>query len=155
MKRTTKTYTVSAKELRPTWHLLNADGVVLGRLATQIAAILRGKHRPDYSPHLDMREYVVVVNAAKVRVTGNKLKNKVYYRHSQYPGGLKSINLAKLLATHPTRVIEYAVWGMLPHNRLGRKLMRHLKVYAGPHHPHEAQLKGFTASPPRGTEEAP
>lgn len=153
MKTTTKIYTVSAKDLQPRWHLLNADGVVLGRLATQIASILRGKHRPDYSPHLDMQEFVVVVNADKVRVTGNKLADKVYYRHSQYPGGLKSINLAKLMATHPTRVIEYAVWGMLPHNRLGRQLMRHLKVYAGPDHPHEAQVKGYPAPSSVGGEE--
>ena len=111
-------------------------------MATEVAVLLRGKHKPIYSPHLDTGDYVVVINAAKVRVTGKKLTDKIYYRHSQYPGGLKSISLGRMLETHPIRVIEYAVKGMLPHNRLGAAMYKKLKVYPGAEHPHQGQVKG-------------
>ena len=122
------------------WHLVDADGEILGRLATKIATILMGKHKHSYSPHIDNGDYVVVINAEKVRVTGKKLKQKIYYSHSGYPGGLKEITLGELLKKHPERVIIYAVEGMLPKNKLGRKMIKKLKVYAGPTHPHKAQL---------------
>ena len=111
-------------------------------MASEIAGLLKGKHKPIYSPHLDVGDYVIVVNAAKIKVTGNKLSKKTYYRHSQYPGGLKSTSLEKMLEKHPTRVIEYAVKGMLPHNRLGAAMFKKLKVYPGAEHPHQAQVKG-------------
>jgi len=114
---------------------------VLGRLASQVAQILKGKHNPLYVPHLNTGDFVIVVNAAKIAVTGDKLKQKRYYRHSGYPGGLKSINLEDSLVKFPERVIEHAVKGMLPHNPLGRAMLRRLKVYAGPTHPHAAQIK--------------
>jgi len=136
-----KTYTLKKGEIQKDWHVIDAQGQILGRLAARIAHLLRGKHKPTYSPHLDMGDYVVVINAEKVRVTGKKLREKIYYRHSGYPGGLKATTLEEMLRKQPTRVIEKAVWGMLPHNRLGRKLLRHLKVYAGPEHPHQAQVK--------------
>jgi large subunit ribosomal protein L13 len=135
-----KTYTLKAKEIEPHWHVLDADGRPLGRLASETAQLLRGKHRPTFSPHLDNGDFVVIVNAAKVKVTGNKMQQKLYYRHSGYPGGLKEIPLPRLLERHPERVIQQAVKGMLPHNRLGRRLLGHLKVYGGPVHPHEAQV---------------
>lgn len=135
-----KTYTLKAKEIEPRWHLVDAEERPLGRLASEVATLLRGKYRPTYTPHTDNGDFVVVVNAAKVKVTGAKLGQKTYYRHSGYPGGLKETSLERMLEKHPTRVIEHAVKGMLPHNRLGRKLLRHLKVYAGPDHPHEAQV---------------
>jgi len=142
MRQRMKTYSVKAKEIVPQWHVVDAADQSLGRVAAHIASLLRGKHRPNFSPHLDMRDFVVVVNAARVRITGkNKMREKTYYRHSMYPGGLKETTLEKMMATHPTRVIENAVRGMLPHNRLGAKLRRHLKVYAGPDHPHEAQVR--------------
>lgn len=140
-----KTYSLKAKEITKDWLVIDAEGQTLGRLATQVASLLMGKHKPTYSPHLDMGDYVVVINADKVRVTGKKLSDKVYYRHSGYMGGLKAITLEKMLARHPDRVIKAAVKGMLPGNRLSRHLLRHLKVYAGPEHPHEAQVKA-----PRG-----
>lgn len=136
-----KTYSPKAREITRDWHVVDAAGQTLGRLAAEVASLLRGKHKPTYSPHLDMGDYVVVVNSEKIRVTGRKRQQKMYYRHSMYPGGLKVESLEKLLARHPTRVIERAVRGMLPHNRLGRALYRHLKVYAGPDHPHEAQVR--------------
>lgn len=137
-----KTYSVKAKEIVPQWHVVDAADQSLGRVAARVASLLRGKHRPNFTPHLDMRDFVIVVNAARVRITGkNKMREKIYYRHSMYPGGLKEMTLEKMMATHPTRVIENAVRGMLPHNRLGAKLRRHLKVYAGPEHPHEAQVR--------------
>ena len=123
------------------WHLVDATGKTLGRLATEIATLLMGKHKPSYSPHIDNGDYVVVVNAEKIRVTGKKLKQKIYYSHSGYPGGLKEITLGEMLKKHPERVIIYAVEGMLPKNKLGRKMLKKLKVYAGPTHPHGAQLK--------------
>lgn len=134
-----KTYSVSAKEIERKWYVVDAKDQTLGRLATRVATVLRGKHKPLYSSHLDVGDFVVVVNADKIRVTGKKLDQKVYYRHSGYPGGLKSVNLRRQLAQHPTRVIRSAVWGMLPHNRLGRAMFKKLRVYAGGEHPHEAQ----------------
>jgi large subunit ribosomal protein L13 len=134
-----KTYAVKAGEIERNWHLVDAEGQTLGRLASVIATILRGKHKPIFSPHLDTGDHVVVVNAEKVRVTGAKMAQKTYYRHSGYPGGLKSETLVDALKKHPERVIERAVRGMLPHNALGKQTRTKLKVYAGPHHPHAAQ----------------
>lgn len=135
-----KTYTLKAKEVETQWHVLDATDRPLGRLASEAAQLLRGKHRPTYTPHMDNGDFVVVVNASKVKVTGNKLEQKMYYRHSGYPGGLKEMPLARMLEKHPERVIHQAVKGMLPHNRLGRKILRHLKSYGGPDHPHQAQV---------------
>jgi large subunit ribosomal protein L13 len=134
-----KTYTVGAKDIKREWCLVNAEGKTLGRLASEIANVLRGKHKPIYTPHLDCGDYVIVINADKVRVTGRKLDQKVYYHHSGYPGGIKSISLRDQLQKHPERVLQAAVRGMLPKNALGRKMMRKLKVYAGDAHPHQAQ----------------
>lgn len=134
-----KTYVTKPDEVEREWFVVDASGKTLGRLATEVARILRGKHKPIYSPMIDVGDYVIVVNAEKVRVTGRKLTQKFYYRHSGYPGGFKQISLRDMLARHPTRVIEYAVWGMLPKNALGRRMFRKLKVYAGPDHPHQAQ----------------
>ena len=134
-----KTYSPKASDIERQWHVIDAADKVLGRLATQVAGLLMGKHKPIFSRHMDTGDFVVVINAAKVRVTGNKAKQKLYYRHSGYPGGLKSISLEKMMQTHPTRVIEYAVKGMLPHNRLGAQMIKKLKVYAGEAHPHLAQ----------------
>lgn len=134
-----KTYAVKASEIERGWWLVDATDQTLGRLATRIATLLEGKHKPTYSPHLDTGDHVVVVNAGKVRVTGDKLIQKRYYRHSGYPGGLKEESLQALLARKPELVIERAVRGMLPHNRLGRAMFRKLRVYAGENHPHQAQ----------------
>ena len=134
-----KTYTVRKGDIKREWYVVDAQGKTLGRLASEIAKILRGKHKPIYVPHLDCGDYVIVVNAEKVRVTGKKLDQKFYYRHSGYPGGLTSINLRDQLQKHPTRVMEAAVRGMLPKNRLGRAMIKKLKVYAGDSHPHQAQ----------------
>ena len=134
-----KTYTVGTKDIERGWYLVNAEGKTLGRLASEIANVLRGKHKPIYTPHLDCGDYVIVINADKVRVTGRKLDQKVYYHHSGYPGGIKSISLRDQLRKHPERVLQAAVRGMLPKNALGRKMMRKLKVYAGDAHPHQAQ----------------
>ncbi len=123
----------------PIWRSVDADGRVLGRLATEVATILRGKHRPDFAPYAESGERVIVINAARVRLTGKKLEQKVHAYHTGYPGGLKEVRYAELMRDHPERVVEYAVWGMLPKNKLGRKLRRNLRVYAGPAHPHEAQ----------------
>lgn len=133
--------TVSAKpaEVRRAWYLVDANGKTLGRLASEIARRLRGKHKPQYTPHVDTGDYIVVVNAEKIRVTGNKLTDKMYYRHTGYVGNLKAISLEKLLAKTPQRAIEQAVKGMLPHNPLGRTMLRKLHVYAGPEHRHQAQ----------------
>ncbi|MFC2041598.1 50S ribosomal protein L13 [Chloroflexota bacterium] len=136
-----KTYSPKASEIEREWHVIDASGKVLGRLATEVAGLLMGKHKPTFCRHLDMGDFVVVINAEKVSVTGNKAKQKLYYRHSGYPGGLKSISLEKMMQTHPTRVIEQAVKGMLPHNRLEAKMMKKLRVYVGDAHPHGAQIK--------------
>ena len=122
------------------WYLVDASGKVLGRLASQIAKYLRGKHKPEYTPHVDTGDYIVVVNAADIKVTGKKRQNKVYYRHSGYPGGIKETTFDKLQAKDPVRIIEIAVKGMLPKNPLGRAMLKKLKVYAGAAHPHTAQL---------------
>ena len=134
-----KTYVTKPNEIEREWFVVDAEGQTLGRLATEIACVLRGKHKPNFSPSLDVGDYVIVVNAEKVHVTGRKLDQKMYYRHSRYPGGLKEISLRDQLAKHPTRVLTRAVRGMLPKNRLGRQMFKKLKVYAGPEHPHEAQ----------------
>jgi len=139
-----KTYSAKASDIKREWHVIDASDKVLGRLATQVARLLMGKHKPMFSPNLDTGDFVVVINAEKVRVTGNKAQQKVYYRHSGYPGGLKSINLEKLMQTNPTQVIEHAVKGMLPHNRLGAKMLKKLKVYTGDTHPHPTQTKSVT-----------
>ena len=140
-----KTYTLKAKEIEIRWHVLDAQGRALGRLASEAAQLLRGKYRPTYTPHMDNGDFVIVVNAANVTVTGNKMQQKIYYRHSGYPGGLKETPLPRMLERHPERVVQQAVKGMLPHNRLGRRLLRHLKVYGGPDHPHEAQVNAGRA----------
>jgi large subunit ribosomal protein L13 len=135
-----KTYSTKAKDVERQWHVIDASGKTLGRLCTQIASLLIGKHKPMYVPYLDTGDYVIVLNAAKVRVTGRKTKQKTYYRHSGYPGGMKAEVYEDMMAAHPTRVIEHAVKGMLPHNRLGRAMFKKLKVYAGDSHPHQAQV---------------
>jgi large subunit ribosomal protein L13 len=135
-----KTYTLKAKEIEARWHVLDAEGRPLGRLATEVVQILRGKQRPTYTPHMPNGDYVIVVNASKVLLTGSKVQQKVYYRHSGYPGGLKETSVPRMLERFPERIVQQAVKGMLPHNRLGRELLRHLHVYGGPDHPHEAQV---------------
>ena len=126
-------------ELSERWLLVDAAGKTLGRLATHVATRLRGKHRPTFTPHMDTGDFVIVVNAAQIHVTGDKQQQKIYRRHSGWPGGLKEVPLERMLERHPERVVELAVSGMLPKNRLGRKIIRKLKVYAGPDHPHQAQ----------------
>ncbi len=134
-----KTYATKAGEIERRWYLVDAEGKVLGRLASEIAAILMGKWKPNYTPHLDGGDFVVVINAEKVRVTGRKRERKTYFRHSGYIGGAKFVTLATRLDREPAEVVRDAVWGMLPHNRLGRRMIRKLKVYAGSEHPHAAQ----------------
>jgi large subunit ribosomal protein L13 len=134
-----RTYSPKPGEIERQWHVIDASDVVLGRLASHAATLLRGKHKPTFAPHVDMGDFVIVVNAGKVAVTGNKRETKVVYRHSGYPGGLKQIAYGDLLDKRPERAVELAVKGMLPHNKLGRRLIKKLKVYAGPEHPHEAQ----------------
>jgi large subunit ribosomal protein L13 len=134
-----KTYVATAADRQRNWHLIDAEGKTLGRLATQIADTLRGKRKPEYTPNCDTGDFVVVVNAAKIRVTGNKLNDKLYYRHSGYPGGLRVRTLAEMLDRRPEEVIRKAVKGMLPRNRLARQQITKLKIYAGPEHPHQAQ----------------
>jgi large subunit ribosomal protein L13 len=134
-----RTYSTKPSEIEREWYVVDAEGQTLGRLASEIAKVLRGKHKPIYTPHLDTGDYVIVVNAEKIHVTGRKKDQKMYHHHSGYPGGLTSITLRDQLKRHPTRVIRAAVKGMLPHNRLGRAMLKKLKVYAGDAHPHEAQ----------------
>ena len=134
-----KTYVTKPDDIERRWYVVDASGKTLGRLASEVAQVVRGKHKPIYSPSIDAGDFVIVVNAERIHVTGNKLDDKVYYRHSSYPGGLKEVPLRRMLEKHPTRVIRHAVKGMLPKNRLGRKMLKKLKVYAGPEHPHEAQ----------------
>jgi large subunit ribosomal protein L13 len=133
------TYQPKTADVQRTWHVIDASDVVLGRLASQAARLLRGKHKPYYAPHVDTGDYVIVVNAGKVSLSGSKGSQKFYHRHSGYPGGLKSRSYDDLIATRPQLVIEKAIKGMLPHNRLGRQMASKLKVYAGPTHPHQAQ----------------
>ncbi|MCX7545978.1 50S ribosomal protein L13 [Marinicella gelatinilytica] len=134
-----KTFSAKAEEINREWFLIDAEGKTLGRMATEIATRLRGKHKPEYTPHVDTGDYIVVINAEKVAVTGNKMNAKVYQHHTGYVGNLKTIGLKDMLAKHPERVIEKAVKGMLPKNTLGRQMYRKLKVYAGNEHPHAAQ----------------
>lgn len=138
------TYVLKAKEVQEKWHVIDAAGRPLGRLASEAAAILRGKHRPTFTPSMGNGDFVVVVNAAKVTASGDQ-REKKYYRHSQYPGGLKTVSQEKLLAMRPERVVEFAIKGMLPHNAHGAVLLKHLKVYAGPDHPHQAQINAGKA----------
>jgi large subunit ribosomal protein L13 len=133
------TYSARASELTPRWYVIDAQDQVLGRLASRIAQILRGKHKPTYTPNLNSGDFVIVINAEKIAVTGNRLDQKLYYRHSQYPGGMKTQTLRQVLVKHPDRVIQHAVKGMLPHNKLGDDMLHRLKIYAGPTHPHAAQ----------------
>ena len=135
-----ETTSIRADEINREWFIVDAEGQTLGRLASEIAQIIRGKKKPFYTPHMDMGDFVVVVNAEKVKVTGNKEKNKSYFRHSGFPGGVTQISLQKVRQDFPERIISNAVKGMLPHNRLGRQLLTHLKVYSGTEHPHAAQL---------------
>ena len=134
-----RTYTPSADEIERKWYVVDAEDQSLGRLATRIATVLRGKHKPIFTPHLDVGDYVIVVNADKVRLEGGKEWEKVYHRHSGYPGGVKSVPFLELLEKQPTEVVERAIHGMLPKNKLGRQIATKLKVYAGPDHPHAAQ----------------
>lgn len=134
-----KTYSAKAEEIEHTWYVVDAEGKTLGRLATEVARILRGKHKPIYTPHVDTGDFVIIVNAEKIHVTGKRLDQKMYYRHSGYMGGLKETSLRTMLDKHPERVLQLAVKGMMPKNRLGRKMYKKLKVYAAPDHPHAAQ----------------
>lgn len=134
-----KTFSAKEHEVKRSWYVVDAENKTLGRLASQIALRLRGKHKPEYTPHVDTGDYIVVINAEKIAVTGKKMTDKIYYSHTEYPGGLKEISLGKLLAKFPERVIEKAVKGMLPKNPLGRQMYTKLKVYAGTEHPHAAQ----------------
>ena len=134
-----KTFTATPATIKRDWCLVDATDKTLGRLATELATRLRGKHKPEYTPNMDTGDHMVVVNAEKIKVTGNKLEDKMYHRHTGYIGNLKSVNLETLLETHPERAIQYAVKGMLPRTPLGRQMLRKLHVYAGPEHPHQAQ----------------
>ncbi len=134
-----KTYVTKPGSVERRWFVVDAEGETLGRLATRIAQVLRGKHKPEFSPAVDVGDYVVVINAERIHVTGKKMEDKIYYHHSGYPGGLKQIPLGEQLKRHPDRVIRHAVRGMLPKNKLGRRMLKRLRVYAGPEHPHQAQ----------------
>lgn len=134
-----KTFNAKKEDIVRNWYLVDAEGQILGRLASEIARRLRGKHKPVYTPYMDAGDFVIVVNAEKITLTGKKLKDKMYYHYSGYPGGLKETNAGKMLKDHPERVLQYAVKGMLPKNSLGRKMLKKLKVYAGSDHCHEAQ----------------
>ena len=134
-----KTYSIKADEIHKDWFVADAENKALGRLASKVAQTLKGKHKPTYTPHMDMGDFVVVVNAEKIRVSGKKEMQKTYFSHSGYPGGTKEVDLYTMRRRHPERVIQNAVKGMLPHNRLGRQMMRNLKIYSGPDHPHSSQ----------------
>ena len=142
MMKRTKTYSAKPSEMEPSWHVFDATDKPLGRLAVEVARILQGKHKPIYTPHILTGDFVVVVNASQVAVSGRKLEQKMYHRHSGYHGGLKSTPLKVMLEKHPERAFRLAVRGMLPKNTLARQMLRRLKVYGGPDHPHEAQIKG-------------
>lgn len=135
-----KSYYPKADEMKGSWVVVDANGQTLGRVVTQIAALLLGKHKPTFTPGVPMGDHVVVINAGNIAVTGRKLTEKTYYKHSGYPGGLKSISLRDQMEKHPDRVIRSAVWGMLPHNKMGRHVLKRLKVYSGAEHPHGAQV---------------
>jgi large subunit ribosomal protein L13 len=134
-----RTYTPKSGEIQRVWHVIDATDVVLGRLASQTAQLLRGKHKPVFAPHTDTGDFVIIINASKISLSGNKLADKRAYRHSGYPGGIRSVAYSELMATSPRKAVEKAVKGMLPHNTLGRAQLGKLKVYAGPEHPHQAQ----------------
>ncbi len=134
-----KTYVPKPEDIDRKWYVVDAKDKVLGRVASQVATILRGKHKPIYAPHMDVGDHVIIINADKIRVTGKKSQTKRYFRHSGYPGGVRFDTFAELIQKHPERILEKAVWGMLPHNKLGRKMFKKLKVYAGENHPHQAQ----------------
>jgi large subunit ribosomal protein L13 len=144
-----KTYSTKIKDIERKWHVIDASDRTLGKLATEAATLLMGKHKPTFSPNLDTGDNVVVINAEKVQVTGNKLKQKQYYRHSDYPGGFKSTPLEKMMQDDPARVIEHAVKGMLPHTRLGAQMRKKLRVYAGDSHPHLAQVAQSSGTEPK------
>ena len=129
----------SSKTIERGWHVIDAEGQVLGRLATRVATVLMGKHKPQYTPFLDVGDHVVIINAEKIVLTGNKMDDKVYYRHTGYPGGIKEARARRVMREHPTRIIESAVRGMVPKTKLGRQMLTKLRIYAGPEHPHEAQ----------------
>ena len=135
-----KIYSIKASDIKREWHVVDASGETLGRLASEVAVVLLGKNKPTFSNHINVGDYVVVINAAKVKVTGKKDTQKMYYRHSNYPGGLVSVKYSDMIKKHPDRVITFAVKGMIPRNRLGRQIMGRLKVYAGEDHPHKAQM---------------
>ena len=134
-----KTKSLKASEISKEWYIANAEGKTLGRFASEVAKVLRGKHKPSFTPHMDMGDFVVVVNAEKIGVSGNKESNKTYFKHSGYIGSTTFTNLDHMRRTKPEKIVEKAVWGMLPKNKLGRAIIKHLKVYTGPEHPHEAQ----------------
>jgi len=142
-----KTFVPSGKDMVRSWHVIDADGLVLGRIATKAASILMGKHKPTYTPYIDTGDHVIVLNADKVRLTGNKEGQKVYRHHTGYPGGLKEVSAIKMRATRPVKMVELAVSGMLPKNKLGKQMYRKLKVYAGPKHPHQAQKPAAIEAP--------
>lgn len=150
MKRM-RTYSLKAGEIDKAWQVIDANGQTLGRLSTRVASLLMGKHKPTYSPHLDMGDFVVIVNADKVRLTGNKVEDKIYYRHTGYMGGLKETTLGEMLQRRPQRVLELAVRGMLPRSKMGRHVLGHMKVYAGPEHPHVAQVNASLKRSRRAT----
>jgi large subunit ribosomal protein L13 len=150
-----RTYSPKASEIQRDWRVIDAAGRPLGRLASEVAQILKGKDKPTYTPHMDTGDFVVVVNASRVGMSGDKRTGKMYYSHSMYPGGFKAVSFERMLERHPRRVIEYAVWGMLPKNRLGRALMRKLKVYAEETHPHGAQIKEFAGTERPGKPKKP
>jgi len=143
-----KTYSTKIKDIERKWHVIDASDRTLGKLATEAAVLLMGKHKPTFSPNIDTGDNVIVINAEKVQVTGNKLKQKQYYRHSDYPGGFKSIPLGKMMQDDPARVIEHAVRGMLPHTRLGAQMRKKLRVYVGDSHPHLAQVAQSSGTEP-------
>lgn len=134
-----KTYMAKSQELDRKWYVVDASGQTLGRLATQVATVLRGKHKPTYTPHVDTGDHVIIINAEQIELTGNKLHAKKYYRHSGHPGGIKEMTAFEMRQRRPERMLKLAIWGMLPHNKLGRQMIRKLRVYAGSEHPHEAQ----------------
>ena len=134
-----ETYIPKLNEINQKWLVVDADGQILGRFASEVASILRGKNKPIFTPHMDVGDHVIIINAGKIRVTGKKAKTKKYYRHTGYPGGLRSDSYSDLIKSNPAKILEKAIWGMLPHNKLGKKIYKKLKIYAGNEHPHEAQ----------------
>jgi len=134
-----ETYIPKLNEINQKWLVVDADGQILGRFASEVASILRGKNKPIFTPHMDVGDNVIIINAGKIRVTGKKAKTKKYYRHTGYPGGLRSDSYSDLIKSNPAKILEKAIWGMLPHNKLGKKIYKKLKIYAGNEHPHEAQ----------------